>query len=205
MSLYVPAHFQASDDAWTSAIIRAHPFATLITSNDADVQVSHLPLGLGSDGTLTGHMARANPHWRYFAVGRTLAIFHGPHAYVSPSWYEAAPRNVPTWNYAVVHVHGTPVTVDDAAAVSAQMGEMVQTYEGDGPAVWRFDAGSTAMQAMMRGIVAFRMPIERLEAKFKLSQNRASADRTNVMRALRASGQPDAVAVADLMSRSSHL
>lgn len=202
MSLYVPAHFHAPDDASAFAVIRAYPFATLITSADADLHVSHLPLGSGPDGTLTGHMARANPHWRYFAVGRTVAIFHGPHAYVSPSWYERAPGNVPTWNYAVVHVHGTPVAIDDLAAVSAQMADMVQSYEGDGPAAWRFDAGSSAMQAMLRGIVAFRMPIKRLEAKFKLSQNRASTDRMNVAAALRAGGQPDAVAVAELMAPS---
>jgi transcriptional regulator len=151
-----------------------------------------LPLLL-EDGALWGHMAKPNPHWQAFAGGATFAIFHGPHAYVSPRWYEKPADNVPTWNYAMVHAHGRPETLDEAGKRKAL--EMVLA---------RFDpqapTSEQKKQKLIGGIVAFRMPIARLDAKFKMSQNKTAGDRGGVIKHLRASGRADDAAVADWMS-----
>jgi len=124
--MYLPKPFREDDPARLHALIRAHGFATLISERDGEPFASHLPLLLdaerGPRGTLLGHMARANPQWRSFDQGRAaLAIFHGPHCYVSPSWYANAPA-VPTWNYAAVHAYGRPRVLEDGGEVRALLG-----------------------------------------------------------------------------------
>ena len=144
-------------------------------------QISHLPLLLHASpsrtAALIGHMARANPHWRHFADGATLAMFHGPHAYVSPSWYAEPAKPVPTWNYAVVHVHGRVELVEDRAATLAILHEMVERFEAGRAAPWRLQLEGARLDAMVGAIVAFRLEIERVDAKFKLSQNGTKRDR----------------------------
>ncbi|WP_043114164.1 FMN-binding negative transcriptional regulator [Solimonas soli] len=193
MSLYTPRHFEG-ERAAALRLIDAHPFATLITTLDgAEALVSHLPL-LRQGEALHGHMARANPHWRAFAAGRTLAVFHGPHAYVSPRWYEEPAQHVPTWNYASVHVAGRPQTLDDAGA-QATLATLTAHFD---PA---FRATDENVARLLPAIVAFRLPIERLEAKFKMSQNRSAGDRAGVAAALAAQASADARAVAEWMRR----
>jgi transcriptional regulator len=141
MSLYRPRAFASDDRAAIARLFDEHPFATLITAGAGEPQVSHLPLLHQSapepHGSLIGHMARANPHWRHFGDGATLAIFHGPHAYVSPSWYTEPASQVPTWNYAVAHVHGRAEIVADRAATMATLEQMIGRFEGARPAPWR--------------------------------------------------------------------
>jgi transcriptional regulator len=204
--MYIPKHFQITDSAWCHALMRAQSFAAMITADDAGVPfATHLPIlvdpARGPFGTLRGHVARANPHWRYLAAGRpTLVIFSGAHAYVSPSWYATHP-SVPTWNYVAVHATGTGALVEDPEQVKALLADLVHTYESPGPSGWSF--GSLAadyLAGMQRGIVAFEIPIERLEGKAKLSQNRDAVDQARTREALAATDDPLARAVAALMA-----
>lgn len=189
MSLYAPAHFAQADRADAVALIAAHPFATLITAVDgAEPQVSHLPLLVEGDA-LVGHLAKANPHWQRFEHGSTIAIFHGPHAYVSPRWYAQPERNVPTWNYATVHVSGRPQLLDRAAAQSS-LAKLTRAFDPH----WQADEAT--LLRLLPGIVAFRLPIARIEAKFKMSQNKTPADRSGVVDGLLAAADRGAHDVA---------
>jgi transcriptional regulator len=205
MSLYRPAAFASDDQAAIARLFDAHPFATLITPGPGEPQVSHLPLLYrrepGPHGSLIGQMARANPHWSHFGSGAALAIFHGPHAYVSPSWYAQPAIQVPTWNYAVVHVHGRAEVVADRTATLATLQQMIARFEGGRAAPWRLQLEGARLDAMVGAIVAFEIEIERIDAKFKLSQNRDEADRRRVASALRNEAYADATATADWMDR----
>ena len=205
MSLYRPAAFASDDQAAIARLFDEHPFATLITPGAGEPQVSHVPLlhqrGLGPHGSLIGHMARANPHWNHFGSGASLAIFHGPHAYVSPSWYAQPATQVPTWNYAVVHVHGRAAIVADRAATLATLQQMIARFEGGRAEPWRLQLEGAKLDAMVGAIVAFEIGIERIDAKFKLSQNKDAADRRRVASALRSEAYADATATADWMDR----
>jgi len=204
--VYVPKHFEVTDTAWCHALMRAQSFALMITADDTGAPfATHLPILVderrGPLGTLRGHVARANPHWRHLAAGRpTLMVFSGAHAYVSPSWYATHPA-VPTWNYVAVHASGTGALVEDAEQVRALLADLVHVYESPGPEAWSFEAlPADYVAGMQRGIVAFEIPIARLEGKAKLSQNRDAVDRGRTREALAASDDPVARAVAALMA-----
>jgi transcriptional regulator len=205
MSLYRPPAFASDDRAAIARLFDEHPFATLITAGAGEPQVSHLPLlhqsTPGPHGSLIGHMARANPHWRHFGDGATLAIFHGPHAYVSPSWYAEPASQVPTWNYAVVHVLGRAEVVADRAATLATLQQLIERFEGRRTTPWRLQLEGARLDAMVGAIVAFEIAIERIDAKLKLSQNKDEADRRRVASGLRKEAFADATATADWMDR----
>lgn len=191
MALYTPRHFAGSDLREAIALIQAYGFATLVTAGHGEPQVTHLPLlwaAGGDHGVLEGHMARANPHWQRFADGHTLAIFHGPHAYVSPSWYVQPELQVPTWNYATVHATGTVEVIDDRDAKLDLVDRSAAVYEAGNARPWTRGVDGERLEALLRNIVAFRMPISRLDAKFKMSQNKTAADRAGVIARLEASG-----------------
>ena len=203
MSIYTPRTFVAPDDSAISRIIRDHPFATLITPGDPEPFISHLPLerhaAPAPRGTLLGHMARANPHWQHFGKSASVAVFHGPHAYVSPSWYVDPAAAVPTWNYAVAHVHGVAELMTEGAETRALLDELVRRYEGDRARPWRLQLEGRPLEALLGAIVGFRLTIDRIDAKFKFSQNRSADDRELVIAALRGESHPDAIATADWM------
>jgi transcriptional regulator len=188
--IYVPAAFKQSDRDAMHALIESFAFATLISPDAEDPTITHLPLLLdrarGANGTLIGHVARGNPQWRKMQERPgVLAIFHGPHAYVSPSWYGAHP-SVPTWNYAVVHARGTARVTEDAAALEAIVRRLVETYENSRAVPWRMALPEDYQRGMIGGIVGFEIEIAELTGKFKLSQNRTPADRQRVVDALEA-------------------
>ena len=144
-------------------------------------------------------MARANPQWRQFDAGRdVLVVFSGPHAYVSPTWYETHPA-VPTWNYAAVHVHGRPRIINEPDAAKAIIKQLVERHEADQLTPWRMDLPRSYEIGMLRAIVAFEIEISRIEAKFNLNQKSDDVDRRNVAARLDALGFDDAKAVAGLM------
>lgn len=205
MSVYQPASFVPRDGSASERAIREYPFATLITGRAAEPQISHLPLLFHAsprpNGELIGHMARANPHWRLFGEGPTAAVFQAPHAYVSPSWYAEPEKAVPTWNYAVVHVHGRVELVEDRTRTIAILDEMVERFESGRVAPWRLGLQGRELDAMVNAIVAFRLQIDRVDTKLKLSQNRSAADRARVVAALRGEHNADADATADWMQR----
>ena len=202
--MYIPDAFRETDRKALHQLMRQNSFATLITINGGAPLASHLPILLDSDrgdyGTLSGHMARANPQWRDFSDGReALAIFQGPHAYVSPSWYETHP-SVPTWNYAVIHAYGTARLIDDRSELRKLLQASVQFYESGFEKPWAFELPEKFVEKMMDMIVGFEIPISRIEGKFKLSQNRPPADRNRVKQTLENSADPLAKAVAELMA-----
>jgi transcriptional regulator len=201
--MYIPKPFRIENHAELHAFIRENSFATLITMEENGAPfATHLPFlvdaGAGETGMLRAHMARANPQWQHFQAGReALVVFQGPHAYISPSWYEAQPA-VPTWNYAAVHAYGTPRLLD-ASGLKSLLYATVALYEGVGAESWQFEMGPEYVEQMMRGIVGFEIPIARLEGKLKMSQNRSETDRRQVHDALRASGRASDAEVAALM------
>ncbi|MDP3856762.1 MAG: FMN-binding negative transcriptional regulator [Stagnimonas sp.] len=201
MSLYVPRQFVAESEADALALIREHPFATLITSvAGAEPHISHLPLLLEADGSLSGHMARANPHWQAFAAGHTVAIFRGPHAYISPRWYVEPAREVPTWNYSVAHVHGRPELMEDAASKLALVDRTSALFE---PEIepWKRQVEGARLDAFINAIVAFHIAPTHIESKFKMNQNKTPMDRAQVVVQLQGSGHPELIAMADWMKR----
>lgn len=202
--MYRPKHFDDNDPARIAALMQRHSFATVVTHDGPAPFATHMPVlfhaDAGPHGTLVTHMARANPQWRHFADGReVLVIFHGPHAYISPAWYETQPA-VPTWNYAVVHAYGIPQLVEDAASLRAMLRELVAAFENHRPEPYGDQLTDVYLDKLSPAIVGFEIPITRIEGKFKLSQNRTAADRTGVIAALQKSSDQNEREVADLMS-----
>lgn len=193
MTFFIPAHFRIDDRDELERFIAAHAFGTLVSAGAAGLSVSHIPFvsERGADGRLRllGHVARANAHWRELESARDLvAIFEGPHAYVSPRWYSKHP-SVPTWNYAVVHAHGAARLLPPAD-LRPLLDRLSRTYEDDRRAPWRMDSlPDDFATKMLDAIVGFEIAVERLEGKFKLSQNRSREDVDGVVAGLRAEGQ----------------
>ena len=177
--MYIPDHFREDRPEVLHEAIRRIAFATLIT---CDLDANHLPMLL-QDGVLRGHVARANPVWKA-GDGAALAMFLGPHAYVTPSWYPSkavAGKAVPTWNYITVHARGPLKWIQDAGWLRAHVTALSQAHEAGRAEPWTVsDAPDNYIETMLRGIVGFEIAIERLEGKYKLSQNRDAADRAGV-------------------------
>jgi len=203
--MYVPGSFAEKDLTALHQLIRRNAFATLVTVGDDSAPVaSHVPFLLdaerGANGTLLGHLARANPQWRSFGQDEVLVIFQGPHAYVSPTWY-AGGDNVPTWNYAVAHAYGRPRLLEEAEAVRGVIERLVEVYEGGRSPAWSTrSVPAEFVERLLGAIVAFEIPIGRLEGKFKFNQNKSAADRAGVVSALRAEGGALEAELADLMA-----
>ena len=207
--MYIPSHFVETDAARIADLIAQYGFATLISTDGADMEITHAPLmyepnrgDATNKGTLVGHIAAANPHARLLVDGaEVIAIFHGPHGYISPTWYrDENPRvpNVPTWNYAVVHVHGMVKRIDDAERKWKIVSDLAAQYERDSVAPW--NASEYASHAGKLGaIVGFDIAITRINAKLKLSQNRSVADQEHVIARLEAGAHPDGQAMAKMM------
>lgn len=199
--MYIPAHFQETRFERIAALVDAYGFATLVTTREGLPEANHIPFFLapeeGPQGTLYGHLARANPQAAFAPGEKALAIFTGPHAYVSASWY--ATPGVPTWNFAVAHAWGTVEILESPAQQAWIVNTLTQRYdppvaEPEGPVM-----APEVQERMLSGIVAFALRVERWQAKFKLSQNRASADRQGVIAHLGQDEHPDAQALAGLM------
>jgi transcriptional regulator len=192
--VYIPKHFHQEDLTVLHDLIEQYSFAPLVTNSNGQLHATHLPFYLdrtrGPYGTLLAHMARANAQWQDFATPQeALVIFQGPHAYVTPSWYESKPTNVPTWNMAVIHAYGVPRIVDDPAEVYAMLTRLVDINESRFSQPWSIASSDEYVQRALAAIVGFELPITRLEGKFKLSQNRSEDDRRRVVEGL--SGSDD--------------
>jgi transcriptional regulator len=187
--------FVEEDRERIAALIAANPFGVLVTVGPAGMEASHVPFVVERpEGriVLAAHLAAANPQCAALDGGEALAIFGGPHAYVSPSWYQTQPA-VPTWDYAAVHVHGKLQAVEDPR-------DILRALAAADPARYDLDAQPKAyMAGMLKGIRGFRLPAERIEAQWKMSQNRSPADRKGVIAALRHQGE---TAVAELIEET---
>ena len=213
--MYVPKHFAEERTEVLHAAIQRAEFGTLVTLGEQGLIATHLPLLLepadGPLGTLYGHVARANSQWRdHVADVQALAIFLGPHAYVSPAWYATKRETgkvVPTWNYLAVHAYGPLRTYDDPARLRAHVERLTRRQESGRADPWQAsDAPDDFIAGMLNAIVGVEMPIQRLEGKWKMSQNRPRADRLGAIDglagSLRAAGQAVASIMRELEERS---
>jgi transcriptional regulator len=203
--MYIPAAFCETDTARLHEFLHEHSFALLTTHGKGGLVGSHLPLLIdptrGPFGTLAGHFAKGNEQVQD-AGAECLAVFSGPHAYISPTWYET-PNTVPTWNYVAVHAYGTLRLIDDKDELARILKVMVEKYEGHRTQPWPFDAGTDFHQKLLDGIVGFEIEITRLEGKWKLNQNHPPERRQRVIAALNAAGGENNEAVAKLMQLDS--
>lgn len=207
--MYQPRHFREDRPEVLHALMREHCFATLVTLGPDGLTASHLPVEFdpepGPFGTLRGHLARANPQWRDFSPDvSALVIFSGPQAYVTPSWYATKSetgRVVPTWNYVTVHAYGRMETFDDPERLKALVTALTERQEKDLAAPWQVDdAPADHIERLLKGIVGIELAVERLEGKWKLSQDKSAADRAGVIDGLSAVAGPDALRLAEAMS-----
>jgi transcriptional regulator len=200
--MYVPAAFAETDRARLLDFIEQHSFGLLVSQVEGLPFASHLPFLLdraaGTHGTLVGHVARANPQWREADGQTALAIFAGPHTYVSPTWYEDE-QVVPTWNYTAVHAYGRVRIIEDKDALLDVVRRSVQVYEKAMLRPWVFDGSGTFVERLLGQIVGFRIEIEKIEGKWKLNQNHPVERRRKVIRTLRERGDENSQAVAALM------
>jgi transcriptional regulator len=200
--VYLPKHFEEAREEVLAAFIAENGFADLVTYGADGLVASQIPILLDAERrVLRGHVAKPNPQAQHFRDGApALAVFWGPHAYVSPRWYETHPA-VPTWNYATVHVSGKVRALEAPAELTAIVRDLSARYEAGAAAPWRFDAlPEPYARGMLKGIVGFELAIERLEGKFKLSQNRSERDRRNVAAALGESTRAGERELAALMA-----
>lgn len=201
-NMYTPRHFEESDQARIIELVNKYAFATLVTVEAGLPSASHLPLMLENDEQLNivGHMARANDQWQHFqADAEVLVMFQGPHAYISPSNYEGA--GVPTWNYASVHMYGVARLIEDENRLKAIIESLSHKYEKSQASPWVPDYPDR----MLNAIVGFEIEVSRIEAKYKLSQNRPDADRQNIIANLSASSDTSETAIARLMQENNHV
>ncbi len=198
--MYVPDHFREDRTEVLHEAVRQIGFATLVAQN---LDANHLPMLLeakGETSVLRGHVARANPVWKQ-GDGPALAIFLGPHAYVSPNWYPSKAETgkaVPTWNYITVHARGTIRWIQDGEWLRANVTALSQAHEAGQPAPWQVsDAPASYVDGLLRAIVGFELTIENLQGKYKLSQNRDAADRVGVRDAFAREGRDDIARLMD--------
>lgn len=199
--MYVPNAFSIQDRRQIDAFIASNSFGMLVTNVEGRPVATHLPLLLeadnGTNGTLWGHIARANDQWRTGDVD-ALAVFAGPHAYISPTYYQVE-RTVPTWNYVAVHVSGQVSYFEDEASLREVLRRTVDKYEQPRTPPWRWDEETEFAGRMLRDIVGLRMTIERIDAKWKLNQNHPKERRERVIVALEQEGGEMNREVASLM------
>ncbi len=202
--MYTPAYFAEANLGKLHAAIQAYSFATLISGHAGDLVASHLPLllkqqeGKGPFGTLVGHMAIANSQSKRAAGKEVLAIFAGPHTYISPTWYQEE-KTVPTWNYVAVHAYGRLELVPDSQEKLDILRQTVNVYERNMPVPWTVPEPSEFLTRLVDQIVAFQIPLGRLEGKWKLNQNHPLARRQRVIAALRSRSDEASREIAGLM------
>lgn len=205
--MYTPPAFRDEDRANLLAVIRAARLANFVTATAEGPLATPLPLYVAADegehGVLYGHLAKANPQWRVPPIGSGLAIFMGPDAYVTPSWYavkQETGKVVPTWNYVTVQASGPVEFFEDPERLLDVVTKLTNLHEGDRAKPWTVsEAPADFIQAQLRGIVGIRMPIAKLEGKRKMSQNRGQADRAGVAAGLSTSERPSDRHVATLI------
>jgi len=207
--MYQPDDFRVEDVSEMHALMRARPFAALISAGSAGLYASHLPTVLKDDGpygVIECHLACANPHWSDLAEGNeALMIFQGPEGYITPNWYPSKALHgkvVPTWNFAVVHAYGRPEVMRENDWLLRHVTELTVQQERNGAKPWApTDAPDTYIEVMLRGIVGFRFAITRLKGKWKMSQNREVQDRVGVVKGLSARAAGDDLEMAEIVSR----
>lgn len=200
--MYIPPSFNVTDLDRLHDFIEQNSFGILITHDHGAQFASHLPFLLdrqtAPNGTLIGHIARANPQWKQGNQAEVLVVFSGPHAYISPTWYEAD-LVVPTWNYIAVHAYGRLTWIEEPAKLRTIVESSVATYERTQPQPWKLTAPEDFVDKLLQQIVGFRIEITRLEGKWKLNQNHPLERREKVLRVLRERSDENSQGIAAAM------
>jgi transcriptional regulator len=200
--MYVPSRYAVTDLDVLHEFIERNGFGLLVSQVEDAPFATHIPFLLdrdhGRNGRLVGHVARANPQWRHLAGQRALAVFSGPHAYISPTWYEAE-NTVPTWDYVAVHATGMVETIEDKETLLDIVRRTTDAYESTMPAPWKLNAEGAFVDRLLDQIVGFRLRIDKLEGQWKMNQNHPAERRAKVIRALETRGTGDDAAVARLI------
>ncbi|KIV73644.1 MULTISPECIES: FMN-binding negative transcriptional regulator [Bacillus] len=197
--MYIPKHFTIQDEETKYEIIEQNSFATLFSQHNGAPYATHLPLLLNRETlTLSGHFARPNEQWKDSENQQVLAVFQGPHSYISPSWYETN-KAVPTWNYVAVHVYGELEIVEDEQELIDSLQDLVHKYENPKSTYSLNDVDPNYMEGLSRGIVGFKIKINKIEGKAKLSQNHSGQRRKLVVEELEKVGSEGSRGIADLM------
>jgi transcriptional regulator len=201
-NMYIPKDFQINDEELIYDIIEKNGFATLISQHNSDPFATHLPLTVDKrEKVLYGHFARSNEQWKDIATQNVLAIFQGPHCYISPSWYETK-KAVPTWNYVAVHVYGQLEIVEDEQEIYNSLLDLVKKYEKPNSSYQLEEVDSAYIEGMSRGIVGFKINITKMEGKAKLSQNHTMERQELVMKELENTQDENNKQIAELMKKN---
>ena len=197
--MYTPPKFKVDDPAVIHSFIREHSFGLLLSLEGDEIHDTHTPFIISEDGSLVGHIARANPQWKSWTDGSSVkVIFTGPHSYISPGYLESE-FNVPTWNYTAVSVTGKLTMIEDETRVLEFLDALVAENEvAELP--WKLDRSDERYMKLLSGIVVFAISMDRVEASFKLNQNKSTEDQQSVVSSLQSSGCPFDEAVASLMA-----
>ncbi|MFC4767795.1 FMN-binding negative transcriptional regulator [Effusibacillus consociatus] len=200
--MYIPKSFEVQDREKLVNFIKENSFGIMFAQLNGQPFATHLPFLLdensGDNGILSGHMAKANPHWKEIHNQRILVVFQGPHAYISPTWY-GEPNTVPTWNYVAVHVYGKMVLIQDKDSLKEIIRDSVQFYEPSSSIVDRLD--EEFFDNLLNAVVGFRIEIDQIEGKWKLSQNHSEERQRRVTQALKKQEDPNSKQIANLMER----
>ncbi len=201
--MYSPSAFTIAEAGVIRSFVQRHSFGLLLSLNGEEIKDTHTPMFLSEDGKyLFGHIARANDQWKSWAISPGIrAIFHGPHCYISPRFYQGT-FNVPTWNYTAVSIVGKISLVDSLPEQKEIIRHLIASYEAGAEQPWQLDESDEKMMKLFEAIVCFRIEIETIEAKFKLNQNKSPEDQASVIAHLRARGTQDDLAVAALMAKN---
>lgn len=205
INVYIPKAFEMNDHSKIVNFIREHSFGILFSKYDNGPFATHLPFLIDENkydqGTLISHMAIANPHWRGLDNKEVLVVFTGPHAYISPSWYEDS-DHAPTWNYISVHVYGEFRRIENQDQIKEIIRNTVHFYESPLPEPWAADFDNKFINGLMNGLIAFEIKINKLEGKWKLSQNHSTLKQQRLVRGLKSSNQYDSYKIGRLIEEN---
>ncbi|WP_082232753.1 FMN-binding negative transcriptional regulator [Halobacillus massiliensis] len=200
--MYIPRHFKMENEEEIDDFIENNGFAILFSQHEGDPCATHLPLKLNkSENALYGHFARANKQWKDAENQQVLAVFQGPHCYISPTWYETT-KAVPTWNYVTVHVYGKLELIEDSKVIYESLNDLVTQYEASGSTYHLSDLEPGFIEGMSKGIAAFKIKIDKIEGKAKLSQNHSDERQKLVVENLEKTSNQDNLQIAQLMKRN---
>jgi len=198
--VYIPEHFAMTETTVAYKVIQENSFATLFSVHKGKPFATHLPLLLNKEKTyLYGHFARSNTQWKDIQNQTVLAVFHGPHCYISPSWYEEPNQAVPTWNYVTLHVYGEVELIEDEHELMSSLNDMVLEYEAPDNSYRLQDVDVELLRGMTKGIQGFKIKIDKMEGKAKLSQNHSLHRQELIIKQLEQIPFPNEQQIASLM------
>lgn len=203
--MYIPKAFDVNDKTKLFDFVKSNSFGILFSQDEDGPFATHLPFLIdenkGNNGVLIGHMAKPNPHWKKLINKEIIVVFPGPHAYISPTWYNEA-NTVPTWNYVAVHIYGEFKMIEDKDDMEGILEKTVSFYESSMPNPWVAEFDDKFIDELMNGIIGFEISINKIEGKWKLNQNHSIQRQQNLINGLKTRNEYDSQKIAKLMERN---